>query len=140
MNTRLVTHSRSTRRNDVIGIVMTAGLWVAAMAVVAPLLRTPAHVDQVIVDNPSAWAVDIHASDENADGWVAIGTVEREHEQTFRGVLDQGDIWIFRFSIRDEHVDTQVTRAELERDHWRVPVPEELTTRLRSAGVPETPH
>jgi hypothetical protein len=140
MNTRLVTHHRSTRRKDLIGMVVTAGLWVAAMAVVTPLLRIPAHVDQVIIDNPSAWAVDVHATDENAEGWVAIGVVEREDEQTFRGVLDQGDIWIFRFAYGGQFAETQLTRTELEQDNWRVTVPDQLVTRLRAAGVPESPH
>jgi hypothetical protein len=139
MNTRLAPQPRSTRRSDIIGMVVTVLLWAGATALMAPALRTPADVDEITIDNPHSWSVEITVTDRDRDGWVGIGGAGREREQTFQNVLDQGDTWTFRFAYAGEYAETRLSRSQLERDNWHVTVPEEFATRLRSAGVLETP-
>jgi hypothetical protein len=139
MTTRLASRPRSTRRNDIIGVVVTGLVYAGAMAAAAPALRLPAYVDQVTIDNPHAWDVNTDVTDRGRDGWVGIGPVHRDTAHTFHHVIDQGDTWIFAFAYAGEHAELRVSRHQLEQDDWRVTVPDELIDRLRSANVPETP-
>ena len=139
MTTRLASQPHSTRRNDIIGIVVTGLVYAAAMAATVPALRLPAYVDQITIDNPHAWDVNTDVTDRERDGWVGIGAVDRDTEHTFHSVIDQGDTWIFDFAYAGEHAELRVSRHQLEQDDWRVTVPDELIDRLRSANVPETP-
>jgi hypothetical protein len=139
MTTHAASIRRLSRRGDAIGLAATALIWAAVTAGVGLTLREPAHVDRITIQNPLDWAVHVDVSDENGDGWVGLGRVQRGSDQTFRYVLDPGDTWIVRFTYAGQHAEAQLTRLQLEQDSWRVTVPDELATRLRAAGVPETP-
>lgn len=138
MSTRLAAQPRSTR-NDLLGVVVSTLFYAASMAVLVPALRIPAHVDHVTIENPHPWLVNIAVTDGDRDGWVGLGTVERDTEHTFQSVVDQGDQWIFRFAYAGHQVETVVSGARLDEDDWHVAVPNDLADRLRSSDVPETP-
>lgn len=130
---------RSVRRTDLLGFAVTFALAVAVLLVAVPALRLPAHVDEVTIDNPHEWPASIEVTDQDRDGWVGVGTVGRESEHGFLEVLDQGEVWIFRFSYAGNAVELRVSGARLERNDWQVSVPPEFAETLRAAGVPAPP-
>lgn len=130
---------RSVGGTDLLGIAVTAPFAVAALLVAASGLRLPAHVDEVMIDNPHDWPAHIQVTDEDRDGWVGVGTVGRETEQGFLEIVDQGEVWIFRFSYAGEAVELRVLGAQLEDDDWRVTVPDEFAETLRARGVAAAP-
>lgn len=132
--------ARDARRRNHIGFAFAVCFWVAAMAVAVPAMRLPAHVDRLTVDNPHPWAINLDVTDADGSRWLGVGTVEREQEQTFPSVLDQGDEWTIRFSYSGVHVDVSMTGFQLEQRGWHVTVPDELAGQLRAAGVPVTPY
>ncbi|MGH9212427.1 MAG: hypothetical protein ACRD2C_17375 [Acidimicrobiales bacterium] len=139
MNTRLASQPRSISRTDVFGLAMTGVVYAVVMALLIPALRQPDDVDQVTVDNPHPWDVNVAVTDGERDGWLGIGVLEPGTEQSFASVLDQGEQWIFRFSYGGEQAEAQLSGAQLARDGWQVTVPDELADNLRAAGVPEAP-
>jgi hypothetical protein len=139
MNTQMSSPPRAVTRGGALGMAAVALAWALATAVTVATVRTPAHVDRIVVDNPHAWGVTVAVSDGEAHGWVGVGRVPRERTQTFGQVLDPGDVWTVRFAYGGVEVALRVQRAELARAGWRVVVPDELAERLQTAGVPETP-
>lgn len=131
---------RPVRRAEVVGVAATVVLGVAAIAVVVSTLRLPAHVDEVTIDNPHEWSASVRVTGGDRDGWLRVGTVERETEQSFLELVDQGGAWVFRFSYAGEVAEVRVRGAELEEDGWQVRVPDELADALRAAGVAPTPY
>ncbi len=130
---------RSVGGTDLIGYLVTVPFVVVALLVAASGLRLPAHVDEVTIDNPHDWPAHIQVTDEDRDGWVGVGTVGRETEQGFLDIVDQGEVWIFRFSYAGEAVELRVSGAQLEDDDWRVTVPDEFAETLRARGVAAAP-
>lgn len=120
----------------------TAGLVVAVTVVIVliavpRLLDSPPLVDRLVVGNPSGYDVSIEATDARRRGWVAVGTAQRGTTSTFEEIVDQGDIWIFRFSAQGEDGgELQVSRQQLERDGWRMRVPAEVGEQLERNGAP----
>jgi hypothetical protein len=96
-------------------------------------------VDRVVLVNDT----DYHA---NADvrgvmgGWLGLTTVGTGETTEVGEVIDQGEVWIFRFSYGShDPVELEVTREELVAANWRVDVPSELEENLRDEGVPPPP-
>jgi hypothetical protein len=116
------------------GIAVLASLLVFA----GRALRLPPHVDRVTVANPHVWDAQVDVAAVPGDGWLGMGTVERESEQSFREVLDMGGRWTFRFSYGGEEVEVTVDRAQLENNDWRVGVPPSFAERLVQAGVEQS--
>lgn len=114
-----------------------AGLVVVMLVAIPRFLDSPHLVDQLTVENPTDYDISIEVTDERRRGWVAVGTVQRATTSTFEEILDQGDVWIFRFSTQGEDGgELQVARQELERDGWRMRVPAEVGEQLKVRGVP----
>lgn len=61
------------------------------MAVAVATLGLPARVDQVTIDNPHPWLVNVDVTGSDRDGRLGIGTVSRNSEKSFTGIIDQGD-------------------------------------------------
>jgi hypothetical protein len=83
--------------------------------------------------------VSIDVTDQDRDGWVGVGTVGREPEHGFLEVVDQGEVWIFRFSYAGKAVELRASGARLERNDWQVSMPQEFAETLRAAGVTPPP-
>jgi hypothetical protein len=138
MTTGMTSQPAPTRTEAVSLVVTALGLGVVVL-LVAPLLRTPAHVDRITIDNPHPWPANVEVSAPGDDGWLGVGAVDQQDENGFDAVVDQGDRWIFRFSYAGEHTELHVTQRQLERGDWHVTVPDELARRLRDADQPEAP-
>jgi len=125
---------------DLITVVASATLWLAIVVPLHPLLRGPSFVDEITVDNPHEWEVNIDVSDHRRDGWVGIGRVAREEVQTFEEILDQGQQWVFQFDYAEvAGGELTVNRSELERSGWSITVPDDFARRMRAAGVNPSP-
>jgi hypothetical protein len=117
---------------SVIALFVIGAVVCAAMAYV---LRDPAFVDRVTIDNPSATEVDVDVRPSTAGARLAVAAVPPDSQATTLDVLDQGDDWIFNFSSGGiDGGDLHVTRAELAADGWRVVVPPEAIDRMQSGS------
>ena len=97
-------------------------------------------VDRLTVENPTGYDISIDATDHRRRGWVGLGTAHRGTTSTFEEILDQDEVWIFRFSAQGEDGgELQVSRRQLERDGWRMRVPAEVGEQLEVDGVPLSP-
>jgi hypothetical protein len=101
----------------------------------ARLVRGPRFIDRLTVRNPTAFIVDVSASDEHGNSTVAVAALEPHSTTVVESVIDPGDPWILDFRIAGERVGTQrVTRDELARAGWRVVIPANvIESRVRRA-------
>lgn len=139
MTTRLASQPRSSRRRDLIGLIITGLFSAASMAIAVPALQLPTYIDQLTIVNPHAWAVNVDVTDRDRTGWIGVGAVERDSQHTFHAVIDQGDAWTFHFAYSGEHAELRVSRIQLERNNWHVTVPDEFADQLRGTDIRETP-
>lgn len=110
---------------------------VVALAFVMKHSGAPATIPRITFENPTKYALYIEVSPGTGTGWTDSGFVPRGATADVREVIDQGDIWLFRFESQGESGgELQLTRAELQRARWRVAIPPEVGTRLEEAGAP----
>ena len=73
-------------------------------------------------------------------GWTSAGSVRQLSTADVQEVIDQGDVWQFRFDSQGmSGGQLRLTRAELESAGWHIAIPVEVGTRLAEAGAPPTP-
>jgi hypothetical protein len=121
---------------DVTRLLLALGV----CSILAAACSEVAFVDEVTIVNDTAYSTNVDVTDGARDGWLGLATVGPESTRTVREVIDQGDIWIFRFDYVGMHAEElEVSRRDLERNEWRVSVPENFEARLREMGVPPPP-
>lgn len=97
----------------------------------------PSAVESITIINPTAYDLDVDVTDGDRGGWLPLTVVEAMSEDVAQEVIDQGEVWIFRFRHFGEPVgEMALTRSELERNDWRVEVPAEVEERLQQLGRP----
>ena len=100
----------------------------------------PKTVARITFENPTAYALDIEVSSGAAGGWTSAGSVRQKSTAEVSEVIDQGDVWVFRFDSQGASGgEVRLSRTELEASGWRVPVPAEVGARLAAAGAPPNP-
>lgn len=100
----------------------------------------PETVARITFENPTAYALDIEVSSGAAGGWTSAGSVRQRSTADVSEVIDQGDLWVFRFDSQGESGgELQLSRTALEASGWRVSIPDEVGARLALAGAPPTP-
>jgi hypothetical protein len=98
------------------------------------------HVDEVTVVNNTAYSARVEVTDKARGGWLPLSTVHAHSTRTTEEVIDQGDVWIFRFDYLGKHAEEiEVSRNDLEGSDWTVSVPQIFDERLREMGVPPPP-
>lgn len=111
----------------------------ALLLIVATACTEPRHVDHITIRNGSSYSLTVSIAGRDRDGYLGLGVVPREGEQTFTEILDQGDLWVFRFTYGgEEAAELSVARAVLLRDHWTVEVPLEASSALAGLGFAES--
>ena len=129
--TSVLTHNqRRSRGGEVVGAFLCVVAMLVAVVGTGAATRTPGH-RRVTVINPFRWKAVVDV------GQVGIGTVGRDRAATFDEVLDQGDGWTFRFSYAG--VDggrTTLSREELERQRWRIVVPDLFAQQMQVHRIP----
>ncbi len=119
----------------VLGLVAAVGL-----TFVAGLSGDPSTVPRITFENPTVYALDIEVSPGTNAGWTSAGSVRQQSTADVFEVIDQGDVWLFRFDSQGATGgELRLTRAELAASDWRILIPDEVGTRLADAGAPPTP-
>jgi hypothetical protein len=126
--------ARSAR---IIALIVAGTLLVLlAVAWIAKGTGGPKFVDRVSVVNTTDFHLEVELSGAEGSRSLALGTVERGRTKTFGQVIDQGDTWVFRLLYGGELGGRiTVSRSELERNRWRLRVPESVGQRLLEAGL-----
>lgn len=124
-------------RDDITVALLCAA---SALPVTAFLVAGPAFVDKVSVVNDSEYTIDVQVRGHEGEGWMSVNRVDKGSTRTREDVIDQGDVWIFRFrSQGEEGGELRTTRGDLEEDDWTIEVPEEVIRQLRRVGAPPSP-
>lgn len=119
--------------------LIVLGLVLAAVVPIARLVELPSSVDRITVTNPAVYDIRIEVTG-NDDGWMAVGMAGRDATSTFDEIMDQGEVWIFRFSAQGEEGGLlRVSRQQLEGDGWRLAIPETVGRTLGERGAPAPP-
>ena len=116
------------------GLVLIMVLWVAACT------GPPPRVDRITIVNNSGYDLDIDVAGSERGGWLPVAIVEAHSKDVAEEVIDQGEVWVFRFLHWGDPVgELSLPRAELEGVGWRVEVPEKVEERLQQLGRPPPP-
>ncbi len=121
----------------VIGIAVATAI---ALTFLVGLSSGAGTVSRITFENPTVYALDIEVNPGTGTGWTSAGSVRQKSNAEVREVIDQGDVWLFRFDSQGASGgELRLTRAELEASGWTVSIPAEVGTRLAEAGAPPTP-
>ncbi len=116
---------------------------VAALGVLIPLSRmsaSPPLVARITFVNPTEYDLDVDVTDAERGGWLAVGTAHKNQSTTVEDTIDQGEVWIFRFSGQGQDAgELRISRSQLERDRWTVQIPAQISETLRAKGAPAPP-
>lgn len=127
-----------------ISIYRRIGIWplvgavalVAAMVPIGRLLERPPVVERVAFENPTRYDIRIEVTDGQRRRWMPVGTALRQTITTFEQVLDQGEVWIFRFSTQGEQGgELELPRQQLEDEQWHVGIPDRVDQALQAKGA-----
>ena len=134
----------SKRAHHHVGIAVAAvvvGLAVAiGLTSLVELSSGPKTVSRITFENPTAYALDIEVSPGTGSGWTSAGSVRQKSTAEVNEVIDQGDVWLFRFDSQGASGgELRLSRTELEASGWRITIPAEVGDRLAGAGAPPTP-
>jgi hypothetical protein len=100
----------------------------------------PKTVARITFENPTPYALDIEVRPGAARGWTSAGSVRQMSTAEVSEVIDQGDVWVFRFDSQGQSGgELELSRTELEASGWRVSIPTDVGARLAAAGAPPTP-
>lgn len=134
--------SKRNRRHfglAVAAVVVGLGVTIGLTSLVG-LSSGPTTVARITFENPTVYALDIEASSGAAGGWTSAGSVRQRSTAEVSEVIDQGDVWVFRFDSQGASGgELRLSRSELEAAGWRVSIPAEVGARLAAAGAPPTP-
>ena len=123
-------------RREVIAVVVAGAITVAALVALYSALQGPTFVDRVTIVNETPYLVDVEVAGDARDGWLMLGPVSRGERHGFGGVVDQGDRWIFHVTTGPhDGGEFTLSKAELERADWRVPIPGDVQRRLEAGGA-----
>jgi hypothetical protein len=97
-------------------------------------------VDEVSIVNETEYSATVEVTGSNRDGWLELRVVEPHSTTAVEDVIDQGEVWIFRFDYLGKHQeDVEVSSSELAQSDWSVEVPQSFEQSLRDMGVPPPP-
>lgn len=110
---------------------VVALLWLAACS------GPPPRVDRITIVNPTGYDLDVDVAGPERASWLPVAIVEARSERVAEEVIDQGQMWVFRFRHWGDPVgELSLARAELEVAGWRVEVPGEVEERLQGLQRP----
>lgn len=113
---------------------------ILAVTYLVGLSAGPGTVPRIVFENPTEYALDIEVSSGPGQGWTSAGSVRQKSTGEVREVIDQGDVWLFRFDSQGARGgELRLSRTELQASGWRVTIPDEVGARLAGAGAPPSP-
>jgi hypothetical protein len=126
-----------TRLGRNIAAVVVGG--VVALALIfggAQALEGPSVINRVVIDNPTAYPVEIAVAGGDGDSLLTLGPVSSGERHAFASVIDQGDRWVVHAtSARTDGGAFVVRRAELERTNWVITIPDSVGSTLAANGA-----
>jgi hypothetical protein len=97
-------------------------------------------VDELSIVNNTEYSANVEVTDGDRNGWLALNHVEPESTTVVEGVIDQGEVWIFRFDYLGRYrVEVEVSSRALAQSDWSIEVPQSFEQDLRDMGVPPPP-
>jgi hypothetical protein len=97
-------------------------------------------VDDVTIVNDTEYSAEVDATSKARNGWLGLTIVRPQSTTTVEEVIDQGEVWIFRFDYLGKYEEeVEIARRELEQNDWRIEVPLSFEQRLRDLDVPPPP-
>ena len=97
-------------------------------------------VDEVTIVNDTEYSANVDVTGRARDGWLGLTVVGPQSTTTVKEVVDQGEVWIFRFDYVDKYEEhVEISRRELEGRGWTIEVPQSFGQRLRDLDVPPPP-
>ena len=133
---------RARRRTLSVGVGVIAVALAGALGVASlvGLSGSPATIPRLTFENPTDYALDVDVSPGPGGGWTAAGSVAQKSTAVVEEVVDQGDVWLFRFDSQGRSGgELRLTRAQLEDSGWLIAVPPEVGKRLAESGAPRSP-
>jgi len=90
--------------------------------------------------NETDYPAHVEVSDTSRQAWLDLTIAQRDQETTVQEVIDQGEVWVFRFDYAGKHEqEVEFSRSELERLDWTVEVPQSFGDTLQRLGVEPPP-
>lgn len=123
------------RRFDVAAVAVGLGICIV-VALSAPL-ADPARVE-VVIYNPTAYAVNVAVSPADGGNLLGLGTVGAGAEKSFTQVIDQGERWSVHFSYGGVGTaPIEMSRSSMS--SGELVVPSTVASELGQAGLAPTP-
>jgi hypothetical protein len=124
------TRPRGARRITLTWVLPAVLALVAMLLVVALTLGAPGR-ETLRFDNRTDVAVRVTASDDGRNGWLPVATVDAQGRSRVDEVLDQGDVWRFRYEVGPDRIaEVRKTRDQLATADWTVVIPPEAADAL----------
>jgi hypothetical protein len=121
---------------DVAAVVVGGLVALVLLFAGARALAGPGVIEQVTVDNPTPYQVEVAVSGSQGGSQLALGPVSSGEHHAFASVVDQGDRWVVHVrSARSDGGEFVVRRADLERSKWVITIPNEVASRLAANGA-----
>ena len=93
-------------------------------------------VDEVTIVNDTEYPANVDVTGKERDGWLELTPVEPRSTTSVEDVIDQGEMWIFRFDYLGKHEEeVEISGRELARNDWSIEVPQSFEQRLRDLDV-----
>lgn len=97
-------------------------------------------VGEITFLNETDYPAHVEVSDASREGWLNLTIARRDRETTVQEVIDQGEVWVFRFVYAGKHEqELEVSRSELVRSAWTIEVPQSFGDSLRRLSVEPPP-
>ena len=116
-----------------------ATLWLGALLLLGACSNA-SFVDEITFLNETEYPAHVEVSERSRQGWLDLTIVQRDQETIVQEVIDQGEVWVFRFDYAGKHEEElEISRAELARADWTVEVPQSFGDALEQLGVEPPP-
>jgi hypothetical protein len=97
-------------------------------------------VDELSIINNTEYSANVEVTDGDREGWLRLNSLEPNSTTVIEDVIDQGEIWIFRFDYLGRYqVEMEVPSSELAQNDWSIEVPQSFEQDLRDMGLPPPP-
>jgi hypothetical protein len=126
------TRPRGARPAALTWVIPAVFVLAAVLLVVSLTLAMPGR-ETLRFDNRTDVAVRVTASDDGRNGWLPVGTVDARGRASVEEVIDQGDVWRFRYEVGPDRIaEVRRTRDQLEASKWTVVIPPDAADALSS--------
>jgi hypothetical protein len=116
------------------------GLFLAVLLIALSGCSNDVFVERISIVNETDFPADVDVTTAARDGWVGLGVVGANEERDFGEIVDQGEVWIFRFDYAAmHHEEVRIARNSLEESDWQVDVPAAFGESLQQLGVEPPP-